>query len=361
MMKIFISWSGERSRDMALCLSNWLPRVIQNCRTWVSDRDIQKGQRWGEVLGRKLEELNFGIICTTPENYEAPWLLFEAGALSKSMDQGRVCPVLLGINPGELRGPLTQFQSTVLEKEDVFKLVKTLNSLLEKRCLSLDILSDSFDKFWPDLETQMIKIGNLPVSGNEIELNRVLEAFARYGLPSPVIGSEAHFTSGFESHGLYSTVMEIAKKRLYIFGRKNRKVFDKEHHDFLSSLKGKIKAGLDFRVLFLDPEASDHIIRAAHRDDDFKAQLTTCIDIAKRVCIRHGIASNKICRKYSIMRAAGVIVVDDAVLYSLVRVSADGRAEKLTKAPFTIVNSTVPLGKDLCYSFLKYWQKGALL
>ena len=327
MTRVFLSWSGERSRRMANSLAAWLPRIIQNCRTWTSDRNIEKGQRWFEEIGKTLEEHHFGIICTTPENYTAPWLLFEAGALSKSIGRSRVCPLLLGLSPSELKGPLLQFQATVVAQEDMLKLVNTINAQMGDARLDKDILMDCFHRFWKDIEADMTTIAKVPIPGGEFAMPRVVEAFAKHGLPLPVIGSEAHFTSGYESHGLYSTVMEIARERLFIIGRKNRKVFDKEHQDFMGALKQRIANGLDFRVLFLDPDSPEHIIRAAHRDEDFRQQLQTCIESAVRSLERSGVAPKAVCRKYSTLRVASIVVVDDAVLFSPVRLSPDGRAE----------------------------------
>lgn len=358
MIKVFVSWSGERSKQMAHCLSAWLPMVIQNCRTWISDRDVEKGQRWFDELGKTLEEQDFGIICMTPENLVAPWLLFEAGALSKSLHKGRVCPLLLGMSPNDLKGPFRQFQATVLEKGDVLKLVEAINNCLDDARLDRNILDVCFERFWPDLERDMTSISKTPIPGGEFEVSRVVEAFARHGLPTPVIGSEAHFTGGYESHGLYSTVMEIAKQRLFIVGRKNRKVFDKDHQDFISGLKARMDSGLEFRVLFLDPDAPEHVISSAHKDDDFRDQLTGCIDVARRTLTKHGIDPQRVCRKYSTTRVASIIVVDDAVLFSPVRLSPDGRAKKLTKAPFTIMNVSTPLGEELRDSFQIMWDSG---
>jgi hypothetical protein len=358
MVKIFLSWSGERSKSMAELLSKWLPRVIQNCCTWTSERDIEKGLPWFEQIEKTLNEYNFGIICTTPENYSAPWLLFEAGALSKSIGGSRVCPLLLGMSPGELSGPLKQFQATVFEINDMLKLVQTINSRLGDRMIDHDILLDCFTKYWTDCEAEMSRIAKISIPGNEITIDRVVQAFSKHGLPSPLIGNEAHFNSGYESHGLYSTVMELAQQRLHIFGRKNRKLFDKEHEDFFSQLPELMANGLDFRVLFLDPDAPEYILNSAHKDGNFHDQLRKGIEDAAHILKRNGVDPSICCRRYSIFRASSIIIVDDAVLFSPVRISQDGKVEKLTKAPFTIMNADTPVGKELCNIFDSAWENG---
>jgi hypothetical protein len=53
-MKIFLSWSGEVSHEVAKILDNWLPCMLQGVETFLSS-DISKGDRWTDVLA---EELN---------------------------------------------------------------------------------------------------------------------------------------------------------------------------------------------------------------------------------------------------------------------------------------------------------------
>ena len=48
-MKVFLGWSGETSHNVALALSDWLPKVIQAIRPFVSSEDIAKG---GSVVSR---------------------------------------------------------------------------------------------------------------------------------------------------------------------------------------------------------------------------------------------------------------------------------------------------------------------
>src|SRR6266404_1604418 len=99
-MSVFISWSGSRSKQLAQQLRNWLPNVLQAVEVWMSDVDIEAGARGIHEIFTQLERASFGVICLTPENLNAPWLLFEAGAISKKMtDKAHVCPYLLGMSP----------------------------------------------------------------------------------------------------------------------------------------------------------------------------------------------------------------------------------------------------------------------
>uniref|UniRef100_UPI001C84E834 TIR domain-containing protein n=1 Tax=Paractinoplanes polyasparticus TaxID=2856853 RepID=UPI001C84E834 len=82
MKRVLISFSQERSRELALVLRSWLPDVIQQVQPWVSHEDIEKGQRWAAEISRHLDGSTEGLICVTPENQAKPWLNFEAGALA---------------------------------------------------------------------------------------------------------------------------------------------------------------------------------------------------------------------------------------------------------------------------------------
>jgi hypothetical protein len=84
---IFISWSGEMSSQVALALRELLKGTIQTANPWLSGPDIEKGARWRTEIEAALEGAPAGLIVLTPENLISPWLLFEAGALSKKNDR----------------------------------------------------------------------------------------------------------------------------------------------------------------------------------------------------------------------------------------------------------------------------------
>lgn len=156
MMQVFLSWSGERSRVVAEALSKWLSQVIQAVEPWISV-DIEKGVRWAPEVAERLEKSRVGIICLTPENLESRWILFEAGALSKTKD-AYVCTFLLALTPAEVEPPLGQFQHTSFEKQDVARLVRTVNASVARdgeKSLSESVLTDVFETFWPQLEAKL--------------------------------------------------------------------------------------------------------------------------------------------------------------------------------------------------------------
>jgi hypothetical protein len=150
-MDIFISWSGQRSKFIAESLREWLPKVIQSLNPWISSSDVTKGSRWQIEIAQKLEKSNYGIICLTPENMNEPWILFESGALSKTLGSSRVCPLLIDLTPTDITGPLSQFQLTKLSESDFFSLIKNINKEIGDLSLSEERINETFQKWWPDL------------------------------------------------------------------------------------------------------------------------------------------------------------------------------------------------------------------
>ncbi|PZS45748.1 toll/interleukin-1 receptor domain-containing protein [Stenotrophomonas maltophilia] len=160
MVKVFISWSGDHSKRYAEAIRDWLPGVIQMVKPYFTPQDIEKGARWSQDIANELGQSHVGIICVTRENLHSDWILFEAGALSKSLDQSHVCPLIFGISPTDLSGPLKQFQATTAEKSDFQRLVTLINGKLGESKLPPKTLEAVFEKWWPDLQAKIEQIAS---------------------------------------------------------------------------------------------------------------------------------------------------------------------------------------------------------
>jgi hypothetical protein len=158
-MKIFISWSGARSRELAVALRDWLRLVLQYAEPWVSEKDISAGDRWAQTIAGALESSNFGIICITPENLNSQWILFEAGALSKSMLDAKVIPLLLGLELSDLGGPLAQFQAQKADESGLMEVVKAINKVSGNKAAD-GIIAELVPALWPKLADSIAAIPN---------------------------------------------------------------------------------------------------------------------------------------------------------------------------------------------------------
>jgi len=153
-MKVFISWSGSRSLAIARALAELLGDAIQDVEPWMSEHEISAGSRWATELSGALEASSFGVLCLTPENLTAPWLLFEAGCLAKSVSSSRVVPYMLSLRAADVEYPLAQFQGVEASRDGTLKLLSSLNEA-RREPLPDDRLLRVFDRWWPDLESRL--------------------------------------------------------------------------------------------------------------------------------------------------------------------------------------------------------------
>lgn len=156
--KVFISWSGELSRKLGEALRRWLPASLQYVKPYFSPEDIEKGTKWNSEIAKELQESNVGVICLTQENTEKPWIIFEAGALSKTIDKSRVCTLLFNLEPSDVKGPLTSFQSTRFVPDDFKRLITTINAAAGDARLEPAVLESVFEMWWPKLQQEVASI-----------------------------------------------------------------------------------------------------------------------------------------------------------------------------------------------------------
>lgn len=180
-MKVFLSWSGELSHRVALIYREWLPSVLSYVQTYVSSEDIDKGAKWLTDIVHELESTYYGVLCVTKDNVNAPWLVFEAGALTKAVARSRVSPFLFNLGPAEFSGPLTQFQATQRTKSDIRKLVLGINrAAKDEEQIREDLAERIFEKWWPDLHDHLDRLAKefpelKPTKREPTKQERILE------------------------------------------------------------------------------------------------------------------------------------------------------------------------------------------
>jgi hypothetical protein len=132
--------------------------LLQSVFPWMSETDIEKGSRSLDELSRALAHIKVGIVCLTPENLLAPWLLYEAGALSKTIDdKTHLYTYLIGpLEFQDVEPPLGMFQHTKSEKEETRKLVHSINKAISDDPLPEARLNELFEVLWPKFEEKLL-------------------------------------------------------------------------------------------------------------------------------------------------------------------------------------------------------------
>jgi hypothetical protein len=127
----------------------------------MSERGIEAGSRWVKKLDEEMESTEFGILFLTPENQGSPWLVHEAGALGKSVEESRVVPVAIDMDVSDIDWPLARFQGVQLCRDGVLDLLQSINNALEEDQLEVGELEKAFDGLWEELDIASSDIPDL--------------------------------------------------------------------------------------------------------------------------------------------------------------------------------------------------------
>lgn len=145
--KIFVSWSGENSNQIAIALKEILQNNIfkDTCLDcFVSDVDISSGDDWWNKIKTELKKCKLGIVCITKENLRAPWVYFESGAMvARDL---KLIPLLVNCDFKALNNtPIaTKHMVDFYNQEKFNTMIRTINkelNLLQINDSNLDLIS----------------------------------------------------------------------------------------------------------------------------------------------------------------------------------------------------------------------------
>jgi hypothetical protein len=130
-INIFLSWSGSSSREIARVMAEWLANLSPKIQTFVEGDEIQAGSRWLDQVMRTLRSCDVAILILTKQN--SPWMNFEAGYLTAQAHERDLLliPILFGLNPSQLSGPLNMYQSAEFNERSFIKISKEILNKLD--------------------------------------------------------------------------------------------------------------------------------------------------------------------------------------------------------------------------------------
>lgn len=166
--KVFLSWSGERSKKMGIFLKDWLESIFPSTEIFFSE-DIAKGSRGLDAISNALNECNIGIFLITPENKSNQWINYEAGAISKNIANSHIFTLILddSLTPSEL-GPLSLFQATHITESQINKFLWSFNEALDSQKIPIGRLQGVIDKWISDLWEVWQGISKIPAESPEL-------------------------------------------------------------------------------------------------------------------------------------------------------------------------------------------------
>ena len=110
------------------------------------------------------------MICIVADNRNAPWLLWEAGALFGGFGREHcVVPFLIDIEKGDVGAVLNHFQMIEAgDRDEVTLWLKDINKGLWSRTITQDQIDKYVDVFWAELEGELAKaIKEQPVAATD--------------------------------------------------------------------------------------------------------------------------------------------------------------------------------------------------
>ncbi len=269
--KVFICWSGDLSRKLAEAIRDWLPQVIQAVKPYFAPSDTEKGVKWASDILGELESSDIGIICLTKYNLEKPWILFESGALSKSLAESRVCTILFDVKVTDITGPLAIFQHTSFSKDDFLKLVETINERGGDSTLSDPVLGRAFSNSWPELEAQVTKIlaehepsdGSKPRSEREM-LQEILELSRLTARRDQLAAIPRSGTFAQLALCVATLANAVVREDQFTFGMALNEMHSVMRRLPAELIPGEILSDMDLALAKLVPSGATRLIRPAY-------------------------------------------------------------------------------------------------
>lgn len=162
-MKVFISWSGEPSHQVARALRDWIPQVLRSVEPWLASAELKWGQSVAKSIKGDIKSADVILLCLTRQNMLSDWTKIETDV---AMGAGRpIIPICIDFSTFELAGRFAQYQALTLDELGVHRLVTVLNHLSPEP-LETDKVERLLDIWTRDLTRELANAhGGLKLAG----------------------------------------------------------------------------------------------------------------------------------------------------------------------------------------------------
>lgn len=356
-MNVFISWSKRIGLDFAIKTKRFLESFDSDIHAFVSEVDIVGGEDVQSKIIENINKCDKLVLCFTKDTKKSPWLLFEAGYARGC--KKTVIPFLFDTDPNWhswIDNPMNiareicfdgyNFVSEFIKSFEIEDIQKNRSKVkrYQQEILTLRDKNRLVDTECEDIISKLISDDNFYI---ENPYYRDKTAF---------------FLTGFESFELYKIITDsflFSGKYLWIYGRKNMKLFSGNYSAFFDYLRNKAcdgemgMDGIDFRCLFLDPN-SEEVKHAYKQQEIFIPELKSSILRAKTVINGNNILKQSF-RFYSNRREEIIIRLDNCIIYSRPVFDASGAPQLLTNTAFEVFSAKSDKGKECIKKFESIW------
>lgn len=357
-MKIFLSWSKNKSRLLAKATKQLIERTLGQSIEFFFSPEMYKGTRVDHEIHENLLQCEKCFVCITSENFKNPWLLYEAGVVYganySTQKGGIVIPILFEYIPdwsSWIDKPLNRYVPIQLElsNKEFLSGKEDFKSLLFELSEELGIRLKNFNKNWKIYEEEVVGI----LKSEQLIPNTCKDLFLRitenddgsFTVNSPEITSERIlFHKGFGTTKLtkllLDSIVEYQGKRIWFYGRRNKRLLSSENDYFFKYLSEEgIANGVDFKCLFPYPN-SDATYKATGKEKErgFFSDLQTCLEKAIMLENKFGLSTKNLFRLYAGHRTETYIISDNAVIYKKIICDGEGYPLSFTNSEFEIIS-----------------------
>lgn len=366
-MKIFISWSKNKSKQLAEITKKFICDTLgSNIEIFFSPK-MYKGTCVDFEIHQNLLNSDKCIVCITADNFKNPWLMYESGVVygsnfSTSKKSGIVIPILFEYIPDwsswvdkplnryvpiSIQSPNKDFKNSKMEFQRFF------NELAEESNSKIKNFSKNWNLYIKNVQEILQKEQQIPDNCKDLFYQLIKDKSDKFTMESPEINlNHILFHKGYSTNALTEiltkNIMLYQGKRLWVYGRRNRRLLDSDSNEFFKYLADEgLENGVDFRCLLPNPNSADAMYKIVNKVKkvEFPSDLRKSIRNALLLKRQYNLPVEKMFRLYSCKRGFSITISDNVILYHSMPRDGEGYPLPMTDTSFKMYG-LAPQGQE---------------